>query len=160
MLSRPWRTRPRTVSTGWGLVELMVGLAMLGILSTLAWPSYESRLQRLRRMDGQTALMRLQQAEEQHRSRTAVYADRFGSEGLPLSPSSEAGHYRLSVDLDPGRADVAYRIRATATGRQSDDLPCRHLAIEVDAGLLRWRSGPDDGLDNDDDRNRRCWGPW
>jgi type IV pilus assembly protein PilE len=147
-------------TSGWGLVEVLVGLAMLGVLSTLAWPSYEAQLQRLRRADGQVALMRLHQAEEQQRSRLAIYADPFDEEGLGWPTSSEAGHYRLSVDIDPDHADSAYRAVATAVGRQSNDQACRRLAIDVDGGVLRWRSGPDEQLDNPQELNRRCWGPW
>jgi type IV pilus assembly protein PilE len=145
---------------GWSLVELMVGLAVLAILSTLAWPAYEGQLRRLRRTDAQLALARLQQAQEQHRSHMPAYAGVVGAGGLGLSETSDAGHYRLSIAVETDRADVAYRVRAVAVGRQADDMPCRQLAIVVDGGQLRRLSGPDDGLDNDDDGNRRCWGGW
>ena len=159
MLS-PRRRRIRLPSAGWGLVDLLVGLAMLGVLSTLAWPSYETQLQRLRRTDGQVALMRLQQAQEQHRSRLSVYADPFNGDDLGWPAASEAGHYRLTVDLDPTRAEAGYRAIATAVGRQAGDQTCRHLAIDVDGGVLRWLSGQDEQLDNPQEINRRCWGPW
>ncbi|WP_165396711.1 type IV pilin protein [Sphaerotilus mobilis] len=146
--------------TGWGLVELMVGLALAGILSTLAWPGYESQLQRLRRADGVAALARLQQAQEHHRSRAAVYAAGLDDDGLALPSTSEAGHYRLAVGTDAASAAAGYRIEAIAVGRQADDRACRHLAVELDQGRLRRRSGPDGSLANDASDNRRCWGRW
>ncbi|MDP4300074.1 type IV pilin protein [Leptothrix discophora] len=145
---------------GWSLVELMVGLALLGILSTLAWPSYDGQIKRLRRSDAHVALARLQQAQEQHRSRSPAYADTLGSDGLGLPDLSDAGHYRLSIGLDPARAATAYTVQAMAIGRQADDQPCQRMAIEVDRGQLRRRSGPSEHLDNDSDGNRRCWGSW
>ncbi len=149
MLSRP---------AGWGLVELLVGLALTGLLSTLAWPGYEAQLQRLRRADGQTALARLQQAQEHHRSRAARYAADLGDAGLALPAFSAEGHYQLSVMASAASAASSYRVEAIAVGRQANDVTCRHLAIERDQGRLLRRSGPDARLANDASANRRCWG--
>lgn len=144
---------------GWGLVELLAGLALTGLLSTLAWPSYEAQLQRLRRADGQVALARLQQAREQLHSRTAAFAPEPG-ESLPTWPSrSEDGHYLLSVAASTG-SSADYRIEAVAVGRQAGDIACRYLAIEQVHGQFRRRSGPDALLGNDAAGNRRCWGRW
>ncbi len=163
MLSqRPLRrpSRRRHLTAGWGLVELLVGLALTGLLSTLAWPGYEAQLQRLRRADGQTALARLQQAQEHHRSRAAVYAADLGDAGLVLPTYSAAGHYQLSVVATAASAASSYRLEAMAVGRQAKDADCRHLAIEHDQGRLLRRSGPDARLANDASVNRRCWGRW
>ncbi len=141
---------------GWSLVELVVGLALTGILSTLAWPGYESQLRRLRRADAHAALARLQLAQEQYRSRAAVYASGLDVDGLALPATSEAGHYELSVDSDA----ASYLIEAIAIGRQADDLACRYLAVAFEHGLLQRLSGPDEALANDADGNRRCWGRW
>lgn len=148
MLSRRHR-RDRRIR-GWGLVEVLIGLALTGLLSTLAWPSYEAQLQRLRRADGQVALARLQQSREHRRGGDVE------SPAASTPTSSDDGHYRLSVAA-PAEGMSGYRIEAVAVGRQAGDVACRHLAIEQVQGQLRRRSGPDARLGNDAAGNRRCW---
>ena len=47
---------------GFGLVELSVVLALLAILLAAAWPSWQSHLQRNRRLDATGALMQIGRA--------------------------------------------------------------------------------------------------
>jgi type IV pilus assembly protein PilE len=49
---------------GFTLVELCVVLAVSSVLVTIAWPSFQSQLQRGRRADAVTALLRVHRAAE------------------------------------------------------------------------------------------------
>lgn len=164
-LPHPCRQTGRTLKPavgGWGLVEVLVGLALCGLLSTLAWPSYEAQLQRLRRTDAQVILARLQQDREHARGGALTVA--LGGEDTPpavapppTTTRSDAGHYLVTTTrLDEPVS--GYRIEAVAVGPQAGDRACRHLAIERADGQVRRRSGPDARLDNDGAANRRCWG--
>ena len=47
-------------SRGWTLTEMLVCLALLGILAALALPAYQEQQRLARRSDGQAALLQLQ----------------------------------------------------------------------------------------------------
>ncbi|MEY8878425.1 MAG: type IV pilin protein [Leptothrix sp. (in: b-proteobacteria)] len=151
----PGRCRRR--GTGLTLAELMVALALLAILSTLAWPVYQQHLLRARRADGHAALARVQQAQERHRNQQPVYASSLGIGGLNLPVLSANGHYALATAAIAGSEASAYRVSAAASGAQAQDSDCRHLAIEVIGGNQLLRSGPTADLGNDSASSRRCW---
>jgi type IV pilus assembly protein PilE len=56
------------------LVEVCVVMAVIGIVSAMAWPSQLAQLQRARRLDAMAALTRLQFAQERHRAQPAATA--------------------------------------------------------------------------------------
>lgn len=142
---------------GWTLVELLIVLAVLGILASIAVPLWQAQLQRVRRADAVTALMQLQQAQERWRMRHPDYTASLGSDGLALSDVSRGGHYRLAASVDADQPAQRYELRATATGAQSSDADCRHLRLRVTGGTLTHDSGPDEQFGNDAATNRRCW---
>lgn len=142
---------------GFTVIELLIAVAVIAILSTLAWPSYQSAIQRARRADGQAALARVQQAQERRRSQQPTYAAAIGSGGLGLPTSSPDGHYTVATSTAEDSAATAYRVSASASGAQASDTACRHLAIDVNAGSIALRSGPTSEYANGSDINRRCW---
>ena len=148
----------RSATRGLTLIELVVVLAGLALLATLALPSWEEYLRRGRRSDAVAALAQLQQAQERWRAQHPAYAASLGAEDLALPSLSAAGFYDLGTAVTPDDATTAYRVSAVARGVQAADTTCRWLAIEVQAGTLRHRSGPDARLDNDARLNRHCWG--
>src|SRR5206468_8545110 len=58
---------------GFTLVELMIVMAIIGILAALAWPSYTRPLTRARRVEGQVALIEAMQQQERFRSQHNTY---------------------------------------------------------------------------------------
>lgn len=142
---------------GFTLIELLISVAVLAIVSTLAWPSYQGYVHRARRADAHAALARLQMAQERRRSQLPAYTATLGEGGLGLSAASTDGHYALATSVAEETAGTAYRVSASASGAQSADTACRHLAIDVDGGNLQMRSGSSSTLGNDSATNRRCW---
>jgi type IV pilus assembly protein PilE len=150
---RPRRPIPR----GLTLVELVITLAMVAVLATLAAPSWLGQIQRMRRSDAIVTLARLQQAQERWRSQRPVYAGGLGKDGLDLPAVSPAGHYDVSTSVQPDTAQRDYQVTAVARGPQADDRVCRWLVLEVASGLLHHRSGPDAQVGNAEPLNRQCW---
>jgi type IV pilus assembly protein PilE len=142
-------TRPGT--RGFTLLESMIAVAVAAIVSTLAVPSIESQLQRMRRGDGLVAVLAVQLAQERWRANAPSFAT-LGELGLPSV--SVQRHYTLAVaDAGPD----GYALTATATGAQARDRACRVLRLVVDGGTTQFASERADGTVNDDAANRRCW---
>ncbi|MDE2203449.1 MAG: type IV pilin protein [Burkholderiaceae bacterium] len=107
--------RPR----GFTLVELMITVAIVGILAVIAYPSFTSYIQKSRRADGKAALLAAAQKMEQYRSLSNTYAGAtLGASGVYAS-RSENGYYALSFSVAP--TQTLYTIQAAPQGGQATD---------------------------------------
>lgn len=128
--------RPRAAvrrAAGFTLVELCVVLAVAGLLAAAAWPSFQSQLQRGRRADAVTALMRVQAAQESHRAHHGLYASQLGALTGATAPRSQEGLYDIQLDGGGDR----YEARATARpdGAAAGDAGCATLRLQVREGI-------------------------
>ncbi len=84
---------------GFTLIELMVTLAIIAILTAVAFPSYQRYIQRGIRSQGQVFLMDLAQRQEQYFLDQRAYATDLGVAAGQLSnmtvPTDVAKHYTL-----------------------------------------------------------------
>ncbi|QLG87330.1 prepilin-type N-terminal cleavage/methylation domain-containing protein [Chitinibacter bivalviorum] len=64
---------------GFTLIELMVVVAIIGILAAIAIPSYQDYVRKSRRTDATTKLAQIQQQMEKFRANNTCYTDRFDS---------------------------------------------------------------------------------
>jgi type IV pilus assembly protein PilE len=116
-------------SRGFTLIELAMVLAVVGILSAVAVPSYQAHLAKARRSEAVTALTRLQLAQESFRANHGSYAlalPLLRGLGVPLT------HYR--IELAAAHAN-GYTARATALAEAPLGDGCRQLSLTVADGL-------------------------
>ena len=134
----------RRAAAGFTLVELCVVLAIAGVLATIAWPSLQSQLQRGRRADAVTALLRVQLAQETYRSHHGLYAAQLGVLKGATAPRSSEGLY--DVELIESSGD-RYEARAIARAGSvvANDAGCTVLSLQVRDGLADFAPSP------------RCW---
>jgi type IV pilus assembly protein PilE len=77
--------KPSTTSEGFTLIELMIVVAIIGIIAAIGYPSYQESTAKARRSDGQGALLGFASALERHYAEnnnylgTAVDADTNGA---------------------------------------------------------------------------------
>jgi type IV pilus assembly protein PilE len=143
--------RQRRANRGFTLIETMIAVAVVGVLSSIAYPNVEAQFLRARRTDAIVAIMQAQLAQEQYRANNAVYAT-LAEAGL--RPTSPGGHYRLEV---VAQSDAGYELLASAVAGQARDARCRFLRLALVDASLTYASGSDATTANSADANRACW---
>lgn len=113
---------------GMTFIEVVIAMAIIGILVAVGWPLYEDQKRKQTRTDAVIALTKL--AQEQERS----YSNN-GSYTTTLSQStSDNGNYSMSVSLTcpSGYGDRCYKLTATAVSAtdQYNDTDCRTISID------------------------------
>lgn len=125
------------------LLELMIVVAVVGILAAIAYPSYQDQVRRTHRADGKAMLIQTSQQLERCYSRFSSYNNAGCVIAFPLT--SDDGHYVITATA---RTATAFTLDATPQGGQADDTDC---------GVLRLRStGVEGSLGADTDANG-CW---
>lgn len=120
----------RNKHSGMTLIELMIAVAIVGILAAIAYPSYREYLLRGNRTEAKTALMQASQALEKCFTRFGAYdnagCNTFNSIGDEDGMPTETGKYVLSfADID----QTTFTLRATPQGGQMRDI-CGNLQID------------------------------
>lgn len=92
---------------GFTLMELMVVVAVVGILASLAYPSYQEAVRKTKRAEGRAALMQLMQQEERFYSQNTRYIA-FTSE------STDPDEKKFKWFSGDNPATSAYEISASA----------------------------------------------
>lgn len=118
------------------LLELLVTLALVGVLAALAYPSYQATLLRAHRTEAIDALLGLAAAQERFHVRYGRYASRLdgGDEGLEptlgISSVTAGGRYRLTLD-EIGLADFTASATVREGSGQEADERCSRLSVRA-----------------------------
>ena len=117
--------------TGFTLTELMITVALVGILGTIAYPSYLDQVRKSRRTDAKASLINLAGLMEQHFSRNNTYANATIAGGTASDVLSDADTpedwYTLSITA---QSATTYTLQATPKGDQTNDTICASLSLD------------------------------
>jgi type IV pilus assembly protein PilE len=142
------RTTSRTHTAGMTLVELLIAVAIVGILAAIAYPSYQAQVRRGNRMDGKAELMEAAQELEKCYTRYGAYNNAACTSlaGINAGRLSEKGKYRITFVAN-SLTTTTYTLQATLQPGRGQDTECGVLSI--DQSGLRASNGTEP--------IQRCW---
>lgn len=144
-------------SAGITLIELMIVIAVVGIISSIAYPSYQEHVRKTHRSTSQASLLELSQFMERYYSEVGNYT----SASLPFSQSPNDGS-PAKYNITSVIATTAYTLTATPTGSQANDTQCGALTISSTGVKCIVLAGPvtkcsDNATATVREEVSRCW---
>lgn len=101
---------------GFSLIELMVVVAIIGILASIAYPNYRDHMRKTRRTAGESCMTAVAQQLERYFTTNLTYVGAVANTGICEPRALEA--YNITVG---GLGAKAYTISAAPIGPQAGD---------------------------------------
>jgi type IV pilus assembly protein PilE len=122
------------VSKGFTLIELMIVVAIVGILASVAFPSYQDYVRRGNRASAQAQMMDIANREQQF-----FLANRQYSDALCVIPNEISGKYTCAIVVDNAAAPPTFAIAFTAAGSQAVDGNLGLNSLGVKTPAEKWK---------------------
>lgn len=128
---------------GFTLIELIITVAILGIIAAVAFPAYDRYKLKGYRMDAISYLTAAASFEENWMAENGLYTNDLSKLG---GTKTKEDHYKITAT-----GGSTFLITATAKGSQANDLDCTVFTIDH---VGRKKAKKSDSSDN----SIKCWG--
>jgi type IV pilus assembly protein PilE len=123
-----------TAERGFTLIELMITVAIIGILVAIGLPSYNSAMRKSHRSEAQAALMDIASRQQQMLVDTRRYVATVAELNTTV-PTKVSARYTVAITLGAG-VKPTFTATATPTGDQAKDTSCAPLSIDQNGTKL------------------------
>lgn len=150
---KSWAQKKR--AGGFSLIELMVVVAVIGILAGVGFPSYQQYVRKGNRSSAQQLMLEIASKQAQYILDARQYTDIAGSGGLNIGardgwtctnsatpPQCSHSKYTLALTVDNTATPPTFSMTATAIASQVDD---GNLTYNSQGAKTRMVSGTDQG---------------
>ncbi|PID48713.1 MAG: pilus assembly protein PilE [Proteobacteria bacterium] len=134
--------------TGFTLIEIMIVVAIIAIISAIAYPSYMESVRKAGRSDAKVALQQIAQAQESYFIRNRSYATTLAALGYTgATVSSPEGKYVITLNATA----TTFTLKAipASDDPQAKDTKCAEFTLD--------HIGRKAAKDNNSQASSLCW---
>lgn len=118
------RYQPARAERGFTLTEMLITVAIIAIIASVALPSYMKQARRANRTDATVTLLQIANAQEKYYLQNRTYAPDLATLGIT---TTEHDFYKLTL---PTATANTFKATATAQYGQLADKSCKSVSID------------------------------
>lgn len=112
-------------NNGFTLVELLITVVIVGILTSIALPSYRGHVIKVNRADAKNKLFEIMQRQEKYMSENHTYVTALNNIGYSgATVNSDNGYYTITATAGANGITDSVILTAVPQGKQTQDTEC------------------------------------